>query len=209
MGMAFESFPVNRNLPDCCHLSKTVEGTLAMTSASCFSTLGCFPSGIWDLCVSRWVKWYRTLFFFYTLLTFPFATDAHTPHFAFLVFSWWFQFQLTFGFPDSVPTRAGNTFVLLLPPDVPPAVLHLSSDRSSMFTHAGLLPCLLVFLHAGKDRSSALRRLSLKISQLSCTPLLPEAVSHWDAAKQVHEEAKSCFSEVQDYNFAVSLGRFP
>lgn len=142
MGMAFESFPVNRNLPDCCHLSKTVEGTLATTSASCFSTLRCFPSGIWDLCVSRWVKWYQTLFFFYTLLTFPFATDAHTPHFAFLVFSWWFQFQLTFGFPDSVPTRAGNTFVLLLPPDVPPAVLHLSSGHVHPRWPSAMLACL-------------------------------------------------------------------
>lgn len=47
-----------------------------------------------------------------------------------------------------------------------------------MFTHAGLLPRILAFLHTGKDCSSPLRRLSLKSSQIPCSPLPPEAVSH-------------------------------
>lgn len=40
-------------------------------------------------------------------------------------------------------------------------------------------------------------------------PFAPWSSFPWHAAKQVTEEAKACFSEVQDYNFAVSLTHFP
>lgn len=182
-----------------------------MTSTSSFSTLGCILSGTWNLCMSEWLKWYQTLFFYHTLFTFPFTTDAHTFHFAFLFFFFvlvisvpadlWLSWLCSYTCRQCLCTSA-SPYVLL-------TFLCLSSGRSSVFTHAGLLPCLIAFLHTGKDRSSALRRLSLKISQLSCTPLTPRGSFPWDAAKEVPEEAKACFSEVQDYNSAVSLAHFP
>lgn len=59
---------------------------------------------------------------------------------------------------------------------VPP--LHLSSYRSSMFSHAGFLRCFLAFLHTEKGHSCGHKRLSLKISQLSHATFLSEIVSH-------------------------------
>lgn len=92
------------------------------------------------------------------------------------------QLQLNFNFPNSVPTCPGNISVflfgclsLLSPPYS--SFLHLKSVRSSPFSHAGLLLYLLSILNIRMDCSAALRRLSLKIKQLSWVSLPSRADS--------------------------------
>lgn len=55
--------------------------------------------------------------------------------------------------------------------------LHLSSLSSSLFNQAGFLLCQLLFLLRWMDCPCALRRLSLKVSQYSWTPLASKAGS--------------------------------
>lgn len=55
-----------------------------------------------------------------------------------------------------------------------------SSARNAFFFCADLLPCLLL-LHAGRNCSCALKRLFLKISQLSWAPVPSWAASHGQA----------------------------
>lgn len=93
-----------------------------------------------------------------------------------------FQLQLSFNFPSSVPTCPGNISVfpfgclsLLLPPYC--SFLHLKLVRTSPFSHAGLLLYLLSILNIRMDCSAALRRLSLKIKQLSWVSLPSRADS--------------------------------
>lgn len=82
----------------------------------------------------------------------------------------------------------------------------LSADRRSVFHHAGLLQCLLAFLHTGKDipllwgdwksvRSPA------HLCLLGQFPML-----YWKAGTW---EDKNWFSEDQDYNPSVNLAHFP
>lgn len=93
-----------------------------------------------------------------------------------------FQFQVSFDFPNPVPTCLGNISVFpfcylsLLPPPYS-SFLHLKPVRSSLFSQAGLLLYLLSILNIRMDCSCALRRLSLKIKQLSWVSLPSRADS--------------------------------
>lgn len=64
-------------------------------------------------------------------------------------------------------------------------VFELSSARNAFFFCAGLLTCLLL-LHVGGNCSCALKRLSLKINQLSWAPL-----PSWAASQEQADPHKS------------------
>lgn len=72
--------------------------------------------------------------------------------------------------------------------------LHLSSLSSSLFNQAGFLLCQLLFLLRWMDCSCALRRLSLKVSQYSWTPLASKAGS--SGILPLPEQVKICSCEV-------------
>ncbi|KAK4806816.1 hypothetical protein QYF61_005612 [Mycteria americana] len=64
--------------------------------------------------------------------------------------------------------------------------LHFSFTRRSLLSQAGLLPSLPDFLHMGIERSSALRKMSLKSCQLCSAPLSLRAVSQEGPDSTLH-----------------------
>lgn len=79
--------------------------------------------------------------------------------------------------------------------------LHLSSVRVFLFVHAGLLPFLLDYLHTSKSHSWACRRRSMKINQLSWTPLQNTLL--WNFSKLMTEQ--SCSVEVLGWESVIWL----
>lgn len=125
-----------------------------------------------------------------------------------------FQLQLSFTFPNSVPTRPGNISVLLfgclsllLPPYSP--FLHLKSVRSSPFSHAGLLLYLLSILNIRTDCSAALRRLSLKIKQLSWVSLPSRADSQEILLTSSLKKPKSTYLKFWVISLFLAFSHFP
>lgn len=124
-----------------------------------------------------------------------------------------FQLQLSFDFPNSAPTCPGNISVFLfgclslLPPPYS-SFLHLKSVRSSSFSQAGLLLYLLSTLNIRMDCSCALRRLSLKIKQLSWVSALQGRLPG-DSAYQFLEEAKVRTLEILSGYYITCLSHFP
>lgn len=121
---------------------------------------------------------------------------------------WVLAFAWALAFLTPITACSDRVFVFfwitwIMPVILVHSLLHLNSVRIFLFVHAGLLTPLLDYLNTGKDHSWACSRRSVKISQLSWTPLLSRTASFWNSSKLITEQ--SCSVEVQGCDAVIWL----